>query len=37
MDDKKKKNKVGNLLTELRKKGEIVNKGGIGTSKWVVS
>ncbi len=37
MNDKKKKNKVGNLLSELRNKGEIVNEGGVGTSKWVVS
>lgn len=36
MDDKKKKNKVGNLLTELRKRGEIVNQGVTNIPKWVV-
>lgn len=36
MDNRKKKNKVGNLLTELRKKGEIVNTGVTNIPKWVI-
>jgi len=36
MNDKKKKNKIGNLLSELRKDGEIINQGGTNVPKWVL-
>lgn len=36
MDDKQKKVKVNNLISELRKKGKIVNKGNDAKSKWVL-
>jgi len=36
MNDKKKKNKIGNLLSELRKDGDIINVGGTNISKWIL-
>lgn len=36
MDDKQKKVKVNNLISELRKKGKIVNKGNDAKPKWVL-
>ncbi len=36
MDESQKKNKVMNLLSELRKKGKIVNKGTTFNSNWVI-
>jgi len=34
MDDKQKKNKIGNLLTEMRVKNRIYNSGTFSKSKW---
>lgn len=34
MDDKQKKNKIGNLLSELRMKGKIENTGSYSRPKW---
>lgn len=34
MDDKQKKNKIGNLLSELRMKGKILNKGTYKIPQW---
>lgn len=34
MNDKQKKNKIGNLLSELRRHGTIVNKGTFKHSQW---
>lgn len=34
MNDKQKKNKVGNLLSELRMKGKIFNTGSFASPKW---
>lgn len=36
MDDKQKKNKINNLLSELRRKGKIKNSGSQKTPKWVL-
>lgn len=36
MDDKQKKVKINNLLSELRQKNEIENKGTLKMSKWVL-
>ena len=35
MDEKQKKIKINNLLSELRRKGKIKNKGSDARSKWV--
>lgn len=37
MDEKQKKNKIRNLLLELRTKGLIINRGTVKESKWVLS
>jgi ATP-dependent DNA helicase RecG len=36
MDDKQRKNKITNLLTELRKAEKIINKGSDTNSKWTL-
>ena len=36
LDEKQKASKVHNLLTRMRKRGEIENKGSRGKSKWVL-
>lgn len=36
MNEKQRKAKVGNLLTELRRKGKIVNKGSFAHSSWAL-
>jgi ATP-dependent DNA helicase RecG len=36
MDDKQKKIKINNLLSELRQKKKIENKGTFKMSKWVL-
>ena len=35
MNDTKKKNKIANLLSELRRKGKIKNIGSFKESKWI--
>jgi len=35
-NEKQKKNKITNLLTELRRAGKITNKGTYASSKWVI-
>ena len=37
MDDKQRKNKIGNLLTELRSKGLIINNGTFKEPKWILN
>jgi ATP-dependent DNA helicase RecG len=36
LNEKQKKNKVGNLITELRQKGKITNVGVAANSKWIL-
>jgi len=36
MDDKQRKNKINNLISELSRKGIIKNKGTFGKPKWVL-
>lgn len=36
MNDKQKKVKINNLLSELRQNNEIENKGSLKKSKWVL-
>ncbi len=36
MDDKQKKNKITNLLSELRRKGRIKNSGSDNQPKWII-
>jgi ATP-dependent DNA helicase RecG len=36
LNDEQKKNKIGNLITELRQKGKIANVGVAANSKWVL-
>lgn len=37
MTEEQKKNKVGNLITELRKSGKIINNGTAKESKWMLA
>ena len=37
LDDTQKKNKIGNILGKLRRKGVIVNQGSAKTPKWLRS
>ena len=37
LTDEQKKNKIGNLLTELRKEGKIKNIGGFTNSVWTLN
>ena len=37
LTDEQKRNKIGNLLTELRKEGKIKNMGGFTNSVWTLN